>query len=338
MTVSPLDFGATADGVSDDSGPIEAAINTGESVDLGGAENEYTITRPIFISVNGQHVFGTGAGISFGTAYDTEMGTSLRMIQVEADEVEIYGIRFDMVFPSQSVPGGKSFGIRFMPGVDRGGVSKCTFRNQQLRSLASVATGSTSKDIIVDRCTFYATSENHGGGAILHSGSRCIATNNIIKDLGDSFISLDDSNGSIVSGNTLINDLATGGVLRQVGAMIQVAHGSSDCVVSSNSIKGVTSTGIYSFNSVSSKKQSHNKIIGNTLNGGGDPDINRQTVKATVMIAFDSSTQSCTISDNDMYNFSNVGTGSYGIYSTGTNNKQRNNDVSAPPEVIPIKM
>ena len=321
-------FGALGIGATDAQPAILAALEVGNIVIPKGS---YYFKRPIDLIISNRNIVGNDAQLYFTDDYEhTREGTDYEQLyffnigtdgtrpntisSVPIENVNISGITFNCEPPSnidnaQIVY--KATVIEIGIGTKNIRITNCNIlnhRHQISSARASIFARSGSKQIVVDNCRFERTDDTvtvYGGGGVVFSGSNCTLTNSLFIDALDAAISLDDSAYSKVIGNTVRNDALSGGVLNSVGTLMQVAHGSHDCVVADNILKGISQYGLYSFNTVATE-QYNLTITGNTFDGGGAISSGN----ASIMMHLDETCRDSIVANNVFLNISEYASGS----------------------------
>jgi hypothetical protein len=117
---SVLDFGAVGDGIHDDTGPIQAALNTGKSLYV--PQGTYLVTAPLLLNTSGQMVHGVGPQSVFLTTTDIETMYTNAPVAV----ITLADLNFKNTV-SENVTGPTHFHIHFGPATSSTNVRNCGF-------------------------------------------------------------------------------------------------------------------------------------------------------------------------------------------------------------------
>ena len=119
--VSVRDFGAIGDGVHDDTGPIQAALNSGESVYI--PQGTYMVTSALLLNTTRQTVRGAGQQSVLLTTTDIEtMYTNSQVAQITLAD-----LRFLNTVP-ENITGPTHFQVHFGPATSSTDIRDCDFR------------------------------------------------------------------------------------------------------------------------------------------------------------------------------------------------------------------
>lgn len=119
--VSVRDFGAIGDGVADDTDPIQAALNSGESVYI--PQGTYLITSALLLNTTRQMVRGAGQQSVLLTTTDIEtMYTNSQVAQITLAD-----LRFLNTVP-ENITGPTHFQVHFGPATSSTDIRDCDFR------------------------------------------------------------------------------------------------------------------------------------------------------------------------------------------------------------------
>lgn len=140
LAVSPEDHGAAADGVTDDTAAIEAAIATGRPVYIAPDKTYYTVAG-ITVTTPGARISGAGT-IKRSGSDTTNNGGGVAGITVLADGVSISGITIDV----SSVGAGRTISAKDFDGLTIDGVT-----SKNTGQIFVLATG-TVKNLVVQNC------------------------------------------------------------------------------------------------------------------------------------------------------------------------------------------
>ena len=117
---SILEFGAVGDGVHDDTGPIQAALNSGKSLYV--PQGKFLITAALLLNTTGQTVRGAGPDSVFLTTTDIETMYS----NAPLASVTLADLSFKNTV-SEKVTGPTHFHIHFGPETSSTNIKNCGF-------------------------------------------------------------------------------------------------------------------------------------------------------------------------------------------------------------------
>lgn len=279
QTVSVQDFGATGDGITDDTVAIQAAINASSQVNF--PSGTYLITSALVLPSNAT-LIGTNATIQWNAA-----SFSAAMTGSAINDIIIEGLIFNSTTP---VTANATWGIALQK-VTRLKVSKCKANNVNLVYTTSSQTLYTnvvsdetnasfncSRDVLVEHCTVYGpgtTNQACLGGVFMQYTLRFAVTNCTVQNSGhgvhwwggDANTSADGAlanarkcfNGSIT--NCDIYNVNGGGIWGSMGQWITVSgntvntcqdvgidfEGCFDCTATGNTVTACPNGGLTNF-------------------------------------------------------------------------------------------
>lgn len=211
LAVTPRQFGAACNGITDDTTAILAAIATGRSVDFGGVENTYLISSSLTPST-GQHLFGRGATI--------KTAANIALITL-ASRCVVSGLRL-----VGNNTGAAQRGIFIDGGTTWDAVSRTTVRDCQISNMGADG--------------YYVTRvvDAHQGNHLIGGDIDGCATGVHIAERGE----YTTVTGVNISGCTVGYDVAggnaniTGGCVSNCGTNIKISRGSNDAHGSVNGV------------------------------------------------------------------------------------------------------
>jgi len=262
-TVNVIDYGAIGNGIADDTAAVQAALNTGKSVNTNGLilgiSAELTSSTPN-ITISG------GGTIKFLASYNTSSGT-LSALAITGQNTTIDSLSFD-----GSAVTGATTNNRFVwctaPRLTV--TSKASFSS--LPSGGSNFNGAVGCSGAAPYSKVIGAYFTNNPGAIFFQGRNCIAQGNVIIDPSDVAIALNGINcyGCTIIGNTINNE-----ALNPCSALIAAEEGASQWTIEGNTLKGIKDgTGIAALNVAVFTVVSGGKIVGNIVNGGAGTTTN----------------------------------------------------------------
>ena len=189
--ISVKDFGATGDGVTDDSAALQAAITAAAGATLYFPEGVYYYTSLLTIS-NPMTITGDGYGTQLKP--NTPSGNNIR---INSSNVLVEKIRME-----GSSPGGFAIGAT-------GLVTNVTFQNCFFKSIGQVIWLFTANDVTVQTCVFDTT----GYGVIQQAGyvsNFVLVDNNIAKNMDADFVEANCASSAPSEGWTITNNIFEG--------------------------------------------------------------------------------------------------------------------------------
>jgi len=248
--VIPQWWGALADGSTDDTTAIQAALDTGCDTFFPGTSNYYKISSTLTIDNNNQTIFGVGELSKL-----VQSGTNANA----------------SVFVASGVTGVTFKNLYAVPNTTTATVTD-GYGFTLLNSLNSKVTG----------CT---VSDHRRGGIFIYSSSYCIVSNNVIRNSvydpvtethGDSghdiSVGYGNANFNTIIGNTIEDGAAIGIALQTV---------TSGATVNSNSVTGNTISGEDGYGIMLYRLNAADTLYGNVISGNTVKDITGDMEHAT---------------------------------------------------------
>jgi hypothetical protein len=240
-------FGAKADGVSDDTSAIQAAMTygAGKTVDFGGRENSYVITNDLNISSNTVYT-ASGAKI-----YQSDSGREA-FVGADVVNVDIYGFELLGNSPDPLLIDGTNRAIEIY------GAHNVRIFNNRILNWGSVgvllsadeleSTIGVERSVVRDNYIYNCTN----GVFFYKAANGCAIINNVIEQSGRTGVFIDDV--SVSSGGDVLpvtNTLVQGNIITTFGNFANGAGITSgwieNCNISNNMVYGGTGAGISLF-------------------------------------------------------------------------------------------
>jgi len=245
QTVSVKDFGAVGDGVTDDTAAFTAALTSGQALMV--PQGDYKLsTWTVFSGANDVILYGVGKPLIEGPGFS---GVGSANFIASGGNIHIEGIRFsEFISVCASVPTALNDYFKF--------VNNETSNTNRAINLDVNAIGGGYRSIFVDGNVIENTS--YGAWLVSREMHNTIVTNNVFKNLGNAFgsvnniqavmVGLDTAPGTrlnaVVSDNIFQNIINTG--TQETTAIMM--HDARRCTVNGNvidTVTGGTGEGIY---------------------------------------------------------------------------------------------
>lgn len=217
-------FGARADGATDDSDALERYLDTGKDLDLEG--NSYMVNKEVAMSTKGQKVRNGSIGVlsSFvptedrnAIFYVTNTDTLFDTVRFDTNGQALGAQDFSPFIPNGVVVAAGQNGAIYGINSHRMKITNCYFtRAWRINGSAVWLFGvDLNKDVVIESSTF----EYCYGGAIFTMSRGLLVSGNIIRKIGDAGVAWNTGGGfdGTVTGN-FIEDCEFAGVALESGA------------------------------------------------------------------------------------------------------------------------
>ena len=320
---------------AENSNAIQAAI---DSMTTGGTLliPSSKLNKKIIVTNSNITITSTGQ-ISYDIAgFDISLN-EINMFTVPSgvSNVRFMNLSFDGYFSRTTVGQALSSSVVVQAGASKVIVSGCYFINQNQVFSGSPAVhfrSGSAKCLCINNIFDNIDTVYSGGGGYVSSGTNNAAIGNCFYNSRDCSLSLDDSHNDVVIGNTFKNTVIENGKLRAAGNMLQVAHGSTNFIVSDNVIYGVSGgcgIQVWWLDYGGNGKTHDGLIANNIIDCGGD----EYTLKHPVCgLAVSSDCYRITVKNNTIRNGPPTGTTppSYGMGMSMRNNQVVDNKILWP--------
>lgn len=256
--VSPEDFGARGDGVSDDTAALQKALDSRRSV-LLGAGKVYGITAELVSAADGVTLTGGGV-IKFLPSFD-KSGRTLSALRITGENTTLDAVTFD-----GSAVAGASLNNRFVWCVAP--QLKVTKNAAFLRlpKGGSNFNGAIGCNAAAAGARVIGAYFSDNPGAVFVQGPDCVINGNVIVNPNDVAIAFNSTNcrNGVAMGNHVNNQAQN-----SCASLIAAEEGASDWTVQSNLLYGIRDgAGFYALNVAVKTRVRGGKIIGNVIEGG----------------------------------------------------------------------
>lgn len=252
---SPEHHGAVGDGLTDDTTALQAAFDTGCSVELTAGKT-YLIAASLRLSADDVTVTGGGrikVSRSFDLSSDRDgNGTHMRALFVTGTNATVTGVSFD----ATDAPVGSAVENGFIwSQAPFTTIRDCLFLGN--RKGTCVWGRGDAAYMSVQGCRFQRCS-----GAVFAKGRNTIIMGNIIIDATDAAIAINGRScvGAVVADNTISNES-----LAPIPSMIAVEESASSWTISGNTLIGVNGGGIVCTNILDATRVKAGVIANNVI-------------------------------------------------------------------------
>ncbi|MBQ1032485.1 right-handed parallel beta-helix repeat-containing protein [Micromonospora sp. C97] len=253
--VSPKDYGAVGDGVTDDTAAVQRCLSQGRAVDFGGPGNVYLITNTLTVyQATPQILRGHGATIKAGAAAN--------LMRLGRARHSLDGLNFD----GTSQPGG--VGVIIEGDAQYSSIVNCRFTNIG-GSGVSVSSGAhhvTVTGCFFDHCGHGSTvaDNNYRSSIYVADADFCVVTDNRVLNCNWGIIFRGDSAAVGINFYTCQSNVITA-----VSPPVAISQGISNRYGRNGKIAGNTVIG-FDDNSIDCWGCNTTIIAGNSTKGGKD--------------------------------------------------------------------